>query len=223
MNQEPNDSILPELGRNIHQFELPNGFKIVYYRRPDIPHTVLNLGFSIDDTIEHKSQGLAHVSEHLIARHLKKRLSSWDDKCNLTARTNFDGVSFVYAIANEAFIDVLEAFKEVFELESHIHDDDESFEHEMKAVLAELNYLEQDVYPQMRTKLMELLFPGTPYGVGDPAGRIENVQTVLPEHVSSYFTRVFKPSTSVLVVTGYHGEPSALVNTVCKHLSFQYP
>lgn len=88
----------------------------------------------------------------------------------------------------------------------------------MKAVLAELNYLEQDIYAQMRTKLMELMFEGTPYEVGDAAGRIESVQSILREQVSAYFMSVFKPATSVLVVTGDRGEPSMLVRTICEYL-----
>lgn len=222
MNQKPNSSFFPQIGKDLHQFEFSNGFRSLYHQRPEILYTESCLLFSVDDTFKGKTQGLAHIAEHLTARYLKEQLASWGEKCELTARTDFDTISFSYAATNEAFTDVLRTFKGVFELAPHIQADRESFEDEMRVVLAELKYIDQDVHSLIKAKGMELLYGNTPYGVGDPAGRIEDVKTVLLEQVISYFNSVFNPSNSVLAVSGYHGEPTVFINIVSEQLGFQY-
>jgi len=222
MNQKPDSSFFPQLGKNLHQFEFSNGFRSLYHQRPDILYTESCLVFSINDTVQSKTQGLAHIVEHLVARYLKEQLASWGERCEITARTDFDTIFFSCSATDEAFTDVLRVFKGIFELAPHIQADRDSFEDEMKVVLAELKHIDQDIHSLIKTKGMELLFGNTPYGVGDPAGHIEDVKTVLLEQVSLYFNSIFSPSNGVLAVTGYHGEPVAFINIVSQHLGFQY-
>jgi predicted Zn-dependent peptidase len=222
MSHELEDSILPEMGVNFYQFEMSNGFKVIYYQRLDVPFITLLFGFSIEDTITTKSQGLAHIAEHLIVRYLEKQLENWGNKFKVQdARTNMDSVKILCSVVSEAVTDVLRALHIVFKPEPCFLADRELFQREMKAILEELDEVNQDTSKYIKIKVRELLFQGTAYGIGNPGGQISNVEIMTLDHLISYFQNIFKPAGSVLVITGSFGDSSELFKTVCTCLEIQ--
>lgn len=204
---------IKEQERNLHISHLAQGYTLIYQRWHNAIVIEMALIIKLEDSIQTKQSGLAHLTEHLIARYLKHRLAMYSNEYKFIAKTNFDGISYRFTLKLEMLERILEELGMIFCSETNIFTF-EAFEIERDIVISELDQV--NIYQQVEIEMMKALFSDSSYGVGDPAGIREIVCDVSLNEIISYYREVYKPERCTLLLVADLGEPD-VVNQMAKN------
>jgi predicted Zn-dependent peptidase len=181
---------------------LSNGLRLCTTPGPGFPKDEVSLALTIPvrDSRAEKQSGLAHLTEHLIVRCLKRAMAS-NGPIKVYGETHFDGIMIRVDALRSHLPAVISTMLSLF-WAAHIIVTDDAVREEICAVRAELEAIEASPKQRVLRLGYEIAYGDQPEGVGDPAGHLESILRVSRKDLTRYCGWHLQPQKCFFIVVG---------------------
>jgi hypothetical protein len=187
------------------QVVLVDGVTLVVAQQPSIRvgDRTIGLWIRVDDTVDTKQKGLAHMAEHLLSRIIREEIfptliGATPNRADWTAATSLEDMKFVWDRPPvESLLLVAAAFLGLIR-RPVLNIRPELFTEEHGRAVAELELAADDAQASLEVLTLRTVYPGYPIGVGDPAGELESVRSIELNEVRDYIPSLLKPKNCIL-------------------------
>jgi predicted Zn-dependent peptidase len=191
---------------------------MIYSRMSNALTAMIGLIVPIDDSVQEKRRGIAHLSEHMIARVLRNELRGESSARFERAWTTFDGMQFTCSATREATPTVLQSFRLLLEKPATTFTVSD-FLSEKEAAAEEMAGLDSDISIRIGRQAIQDLFGQIhPYGVGDPGGISNQAGQVRFEEVRDYLTSKLDKANITILIVGDIGDQEYIFDLIEKYL-----
>lgn len=185
---------------------LPNGLQVVVFPDATVPLATVEMAIRMGSVYETAADnGLAHLYEHMFFRTNQAQVSHE----GYLEGINLKGISYNGSTSEERANFYLTGLSTHLDTMLHFLCDSvrrpvfapEEVSNEIAVVLGEMDRNESNVYGQLGTRALELLFPANPT-FKSPMGLRPVIRAATPDQMRAMHDRMVGPANAVLVVTG---------------------